>query len=563
MTDSAYPAALDTAVEIDGALSSATLQGGLPLSGQVTLARKGVVAVQAELGTTPSGSDATVKARFNRVESELPTTELRITDVDAYTLPALSATTWQTYDGSGQVVHPTVRYFPNAWNGYRWWAAITPYAGSNNQLENPSILVSEDGTTWAPPPGLTNPLVQPPVGGYNSDPHLVMGPDGVMHLFYRDYFGAEPSEHIKLMTSTDGVTWSAPVLVLANNQATRRVMSPAVWWDGAAGEWVMLGVEILADPRIVLRYTAPAATGPWTLDASPVSFTGSWGSGRSPWHMDAQCLGSQVVALIQDATTDGSTGHIYLAVSDDAGRTFTRAENPLVSANCYRSVLVPMLTQDGLAFDVFVGRLGATWSVERGTAAALPSTRAETAANLLLARAGVPPWIVGDTFARADNAALGNADSGQAWTSSAGAFRVTSKAAAPTTDVNTRSYVETGVADQWASAAFASAPDGTGRHWVIARLVDANNYYRVSAYPTSLELQKIVGGSVTSLATVGITPPVMGDVVGLRCVGTTLEVYINSVLITSVTDASLAGTKAGLQASKAATKFRNFTVREA
>ena len=68
-----------------------------------------------------------------------------------------------TYDGSGQVVHPSVIDFINeygidAWSGYRYWMVLTPYPQSQDKFENPSLYASHDGLTWVVPHPITNPL---------------------------------------------------------------------------------------------------------------------------------------------------------------------------------------------------------------------------------------------------------------------------------------------------------------------------------------------------------------------------------------------------------------------
>src|SRR5258706_15870766 len=67
-----------------------------------------------------------------------------------------------TYDGSGQSVHPDVVAFDSPWHGARYWMTMTPYPKSNQKLENPSILSSDDGVAVGGPAGLKNPVVAPP-----------------------------------------------------------------------------------------------------------------------------------------------------------------------------------------------------------------------------------------------------------------------------------------------------------------------------------------------------------------------------------------------------------------
>src|SRR5271166_5048875 len=58
-----------------------------------------------------------------------------------------------TYDGSGQVTEPSIANFPGGWHGFTYWLAVAPYPHSHAAYENPSILVSNNGTNWSVPPG--------------------------------------------------------------------------------------------------------------------------------------------------------------------------------------------------------------------------------------------------------------------------------------------------------------------------------------------------------------------------------------------------------------------------
>ncbi|UTT68791.1 polysaccharide deacetylase family protein [Arthrobacter sp. DNA4] len=317
--------------------------------------------------------------------------ELRITDLNRFRLGPTTPTTWTTPDGTGVAVHPSVRFFPNGFNGYQWWAASTPYFNSNNQVENPCIYVSEDGTNWVTPPGVANPLVQTPPNGYNSDTHLIQSPDGKLLLFYRDYSSTgTAAEKIALMESVDGITWTTPKEVMGYPDSVKRIMSPAVWWDGSNKNWVMVGVEILNQPRIIQRFTASSPYGPWTYDRD-VTFDLAWGSGRSPWHIDAMMIGTQVLMVIQDATLNSGGGDVYLALSEDGGKTFKRATNAIATQNRYRSCVLPKLTEAGLALDLWLGTVGGTWTINRGTATVVPTVAAATQSVTTQSLAGVGP----------------------------------------------------------------------------------------------------------------------------------------------------------------------------
>jgi hypothetical protein len=140
-----------------------------------------------------------------------------------------NADTWQatpTYEGSGQTTHPDIVYIPDGWNGYKYWMVITPYAGSNDQVENPSILASNNGSTWSVPSGLSNPLIGPPPCDHNCDADIIYNTDtNEMWVYYVDtrrasrcgnYVGQPYHNHnyLKLFKSSDGIRWTGPATLI-------------------------------------------------------------------------------------------------------------------------------------------------------------------------------------------------------------------------------------------------------------------------------------------------------------------------------------------------------------
>lgn len=137
---------------------------------------------------------------------------------DAYNLSLVP-----TYDGTNQETHPKLLYFPNGWNGYKYWMSMTPYPATNASFENPSIVVSNDLKTWVVPRGLKNPVSGVPAdvkyGGHYSDSQLVMN-GNVMELWYRYNPGNKKTkqtderiDYYYRRTSTDGIHWSASTLM--------------------------------------------------------------------------------------------------------------------------------------------------------------------------------------------------------------------------------------------------------------------------------------------------------------------------------------------------------------
>jgi hypothetical protein len=236
---------------------------------------------------------------------------------------ATTAITVTTYDGSGATIHPSVVDMGEAgWNGYRYWLADTPYAGGNNQLENPSIWAGNDRETFVVPPGVTNPLVPAPgaLVGFHSDVELVYDPDaGRMVLFYRLAVGSPSITdiYIRALTSTNGTTWTDQGEV-AVVPTTGGRLSPAVvrtgvnewrmWiWGGASGS--------------VTQRTAPSPLGPW---AAPVDTTLDGGS-LDGWHGDVIQFGGRFFM----AYSNNDLTEMHVATSTD-GLAWVTPEDPVL-----------------------------------------------------------------------------------------------------------------------------------------------------------------------------------------------------------------------------------------
>jgi hypothetical protein len=98
--------------------------------------------------------------------------------------------------------------FEYPWRGSRYWLAMTPYPGSDYKLENPSLLVSDDGVRLGVPDGLVNPVVsrQGKPSDYNSDPDLVYeASTDRLVMFYR--FVEKRTNSVRVVSTRDGRTW--------------------------------------------------------------------------------------------------------------------------------------------------------------------------------------------------------------------------------------------------------------------------------------------------------------------------------------------------------------------
>ena len=511
-----------------------------------------------------AGADAAAQRSSLGLNPNAPA--MRVTDPGSLVVSSVGeATTWETPDGSGIIVHPCVRFFPEGKWGYNWWAVATPYAGANTQLENPCIYVSMDGLDFVAAPGVTNPLRPTPDGGaYNSDVHLVIGPDGIMHIFYRSY--PNPSETIREFHSSDGVNWSADTIIIPYAENVKRLVSPAVWYDPTRSLWVLLAVEILAAPNTLERWTAPAATGPWTFDQA-ATITPTLTEASGVWHLDAIRLDSgQIVACLSSTHADGTSGNTYIAVSEDGGKTFVRGLTRVGDGGDYRSTIVPKITERGLAFDAYIGGIASAWGATRYSISAAPDISVSQSAGIdtLMAERRSGDWVLGDGFDRADApGGLGTAPSGQSWTATSGVLQVLAGRACGTADTNQRATIAAGLADVDV-AVDMSAATGNSQVFLIVRFDNPNNYIRVGYVGIVPTMQTITAGAVR------IVRNLVGKGAGRHRVrvvakGTTVYVYEDGVLLmTETVNEHVAATGVGLQTNTTGGgQFDNLTVRPA
>lgn len=261
-------------------------------------------------------------------------------------LNAASPLTTPTYDGSNQAVHPDVydAGSGNLLHGYRYWMAMTPYPSSNDDYENPSLLVSSDGLSWSVPTGLTNPLVAAPTDPtHNADPDLVV--DGTtMYVVYKRRVPGT-SDTALLLTSTDGVTWGSPTTLFTTT--TEGFASPCVVKVGST--WHMWSVDYLASPKVLRHRTASAINGTWS--SGTTCTINNLPSGRFPWHVDVILDedGSTFHALLNTIAATGDADRLLLMRGDSTGELW-RAGPEIIGPGAtgqfdanlaYRGCLVP------------------------------------------------------------------------------------------------------------------------------------------------------------------------------------------------------------------------------
>jgi hypothetical protein len=193
-----------------------------------------------------------------------------------------------TYDGSGQAVHPDVAATASSWGGGAGEQLfVTPYPNGDANKENPSLFTRASLDNWRVPTGVINPIARPETG-YLSDPDQVYNPGtNELWLYYR---AVESANEIFLIRGVGPAKWSAPTLVAS--APNHSIVSPTVVRRGP-GDWLMWSVNsgtvgcTSTATNVELRRSADGVS--WS---APV-VTDLSERGVSPWHIDVEWIPSR------------------------------------------------------------------------------------------------------------------------------------------------------------------------------------------------------------------------------------------------------------------------------
>ncbi|MGA9213441.1 hypothetical protein [Kaistella sp.] len=294
--------------------------------------------------------------------------------------------------------HPDVQYFPNGFNGYKYWMVFTPYFGTigteqdSKKYENPTIVVSNDGLNWSPPNGISNPLQKTlspnesfpekkdePKQGFWSDVDM-MFENRKFSLYYRGSFvkasaflsrGAKSQNNTQKLlnnaqrtivrqTSADGIHWNPLEVAYTSNPPfspkNNHIISPSFIFNGKDYGSYEVENNISPnfpgnDPSYIIRRTSNNG-----LDFSKfkqsivVNFMNKpWvkeNPAFAPWHIQATYVdGYYFLCIAAGDVKKYTADSLYLAFSKD-GINFKVLPEPLVEHHAYRSSVFPMTTTD-------------------------------------------------------------------------------------------------------------------------------------------------------------------------------------------------------------------------
>jgi hypothetical protein len=220
-----------------------------------------------------------------------------------------------TYDGLGQAVHPDLLLH----NGQVIMVA-TPYPFSCDWYENPSIFVSSDGKSFAPPVGASKPLAFPAKGLKNhlSDAEIHFW-QGEYHIIYREslFNNGVGTDRLYIINSPDLINWSKPVILAESEEGL--LTCPSVVEHN--GKRTMFHVVYPKNGNIIMqrRDLLSDSLG----SAQKVELKGM-PEGRMLWHMDIVPDGEKLLGLFTLVTGGGGKNpKLYYAQSTDGGTSFT------------------------------------------------------------------------------------------------------------------------------------------------------------------------------------------------------------------------------------------------
>ena len=210
-----------------------------------------------------------------------------------------------TYDGQNESVHPSLVHFPDGWYGWDYWMIMTPFPTGDDDYENPSIIVSNDGYNWSVPYGLTNPIsFIPTPPDWNKDPELIYVAETDELWAWWGYYNG--SEHTYLSKSSNGITWSTPTLTTGSTLGMAKLKMEDTYLS-----WT------IAEDKTVYRYSSTNGLA-WEA-AGTGAIIGTIPEGKVPWHYDVLWneVTSQYWMMLHVRTSGGGFENLTFAYSTD------------------------------------------------------------------------------------------------------------------------------------------------------------------------------------------------------------------------------------------------------
>lgn len=470
-------------------------------------------------------------------------------------------------------------YSNTKWNGYHFWGAAAPYPASAAVKENPCVYVCQDGESWVTPPGVVNPIFGPPATGNYADPTFTFSPDGAtlyLQFIWENGSGTIPGGYnyaIMGSSSTDGKTWTTPVVVYGTTVVGNRPDSSSLYWNVINSTWnTIFFAGSGASIQIISVANASPLVGGWSAPAT-VSIVNP--RGRTWWHGHFSAVSSaggiKVIGTVTDNNSSG--GNVFTASSTDGGNTFsvqslTAFDAATAGGTYYKMSLcmIPDLVRP--KFISYTSRLGGMSAAQNGVGwviqkcnMSLEAANVQTknafirdAVNRQISPGG--SVIVYDSFTRTA-AVPGTADSGQVWSVTSGTWSTNGTQLVSAATGNNVATLNPGLQDFYIEVQIAVISTSM---YIQFNIKDSSNFWRVGTNATSPQLQKIVAGGVAASYTSGPNAFVNGDILAIERRGAYISIYRNGLIFDCLFDSTYSQyTPVALQG--AGVTFDNFIVK--
>lgn len=276
-----------------------------------------------------------------------------------------------TVSPHSQVVHPFVCEFKDKPFGFKYILLATPFHGTNDQLENPTVWGSNDLQNF----DLLNYFDQPlahalPIEryNYNSDNFAVYDhTTGEFCVFYRNSIltadkTAVDTNRLYVRKTLDFVNWTSPELILKEDgdPLSSMMLSPNIIFNTALQKWQMFAVDwgdgiVDGQPGYVSGYsyrTSDYLTHGWS-ELHKINTP----QGIDCWHQETRYAGSHFICIMNDIYSNSGAlngkGNLYLGISMD-GENFDFSASVFSGNfnNPYKATITPELTKNGVKFNI-------------------------------------------------------------------------------------------------------------------------------------------------------------------------------------------------------------------
>lgn len=215
-------------------------------------------------------------------------------------------------EGDVQGCHPSVKYFENGWNGFKYWMAYTPFPDTNEKKENPYVVNSNDGFNWQPAHGNT-PLAIPDKGfsrEYLSDTELVFNSTtNTLECWYRRC--EDEGARICRRKSTNGRDWTTEEELATFVKAQACMSHTVIYEDSKYKIWYVDRVNTVQNSDNNLIYCESTNGGSWTNTRTcnvPSCY-------NDIWHTSVAKIGNKYYHILNKFFE--STKYLYYTVSED------------------------------------------------------------------------------------------------------------------------------------------------------------------------------------------------------------------------------------------------------